>query len=548
MGARSLLDESPGAEFLIAANDTRCGPRSRPRLMQQSTMAWIRHLSVLCLLSSLSYSFKLRRLETNFGRHSSLNVETALDKTSLEVDSVNSASQDDQIRKILKGRHKWLGGATDSEGCVYGIPSHSKHVICLSPTTDGDTLGSSRINLLALPSDLTQTNDGNKNRDHQFKWLRGIISGGRLFGIPAWCGLGVLSVDIEGWRKFRESNPGRRLVDDDEISSELISVLPLPDSSDGAVPKRWMWHGAAMNKNATAIYCVPSNAERILKVDLLTMATTYIEITPRAGVTLEEHAMLLGRTNKFYGGILGDDNAVYGMPYAAGSVLRVDCNTDRAELIGDFGWGKYNFHGGIKAGLGIYAFPAHSDNVLKINTTAACDGGDGCSRLSLLPIERAPYDDDTVSRYKWLGGSMGADGNIYGMPSDASSVLKIDVEADRVTTFGQIESSRLNEDGSPYVEKNKWQGGVLARDGFVYAIPSDSQSVLRIDTRPLTEGEQDFPSRDRVSCFGDLARTKDKYQGGFAVGDVIYAIPENADEVLRVVPSEQADKVTICTL
>lgn len=499
----------------------------------------IRQVSVLCLVLSLSYSFQLRRLETNVWRHFSLYVgQTA----SLEVDS---DCQDDQIRELLRGRHKWLGGATDSEGCVYGIPSHSKHVICLSP--DGDTLGSSKINLLALPQYLTQTNDGNKNRDHQFKWLRGIISGGRLFGIPAWCGLGVLSVDIEGWRTMRERNPGKRLLDDDEISSELVSVIPLPDSADGAASKRWMWHGAAMNDNSTAIYCVPSNAERILKIDLLNMATSFIEIMPRAGVTLEEHAMLLSRTNKFYGGILGDDNAVYGMPYAAGSVLRVDCNTDRADLIGDFGWGEYNFHGGIKAGHGIYAFPAHSNHVLKINTTMACDGEDW-SRLSLLPIERAPYDDDTVSRYKWLGGSMGADGNIYGMPSDASSVLKIDVDADRVTTFGRIKSPRVNEDGSPYVEKNKWQGGVLARDGFVYAIPSDSQSVLRIDTRPLTEGEREVPSRDRVSCFGDLARTKDKYQGGFAVGDVIYAIPENADEVLMVAPSEHADEVTICTL
>ena len=504
-------------------------------------MAWRRHVSVLSLLLSLSYSFKLRRLETKFRRHSHLFVATASHETSLEVDG---NSQDDQIRKLLKGRHKWLGGATDCEGCVYGIPSHSKHVICLSPTSDG----TSKINLLALPRYLTQTNDGNKNRDHQFKWLRGIISGGRLFGIPAWCGLGVLSVDIEGWRMFRESNPGTRLVDDDEISNELISVIPLPDSADGAVPKRWMWHGAAMNNNSTAIYCVPSNAERILKIDLLGKATSYIDITPQAGVALEEHAMLLGRTNKFYGGILGDDNAVYGMPYAAGSVLRVDCNTDRADLIGDFGWGEYNFHGGVKAGHCIYAFPAHSDHVLKINTKMACEGGDDWSRLSLLPIERAPYDDDPVSRYKWLGGSMGADGNIYGMPSDASSVLKIDVKNDRVTTFGRIESPRVNEDGSPYVEKNKWQGGVLARDGFVYAIPSDAQSVLRIDTRPLTECEQKVPSRERVSCVGELARTKDKFQGGFAVGDVIYAIPENADEVLRVVPSEHAEEVTISAL
>ena len=37
----------------------------------------------------------------------------------------------------------------------------------------------------------------------------------------------------------------------------------------------------------------------------------------------------------------------------------------------------------------------------------------------------------------------------YGMPSDASSVLRIDIETDEVTTFGHVESTsdKLDSDG-----------------------------------------------------------------------------------------------------
>jgi hypothetical protein len=47
----------------------------------------------------------------------------------------------------------------------------------------------------------------------------------------------------------------------------------------------------------------------------------------------------------------------------------------------------------------------------------------------------------------------------YGMPSDASSVLRIDIETDEVTTFGHVESTsdKLDSDGDALPEKNKWQ-------------------------------------------------------------------------------------------
>ena len=51
------------------------------------------------------------------------------------------------------------------------------------------------------------------------------------------------------------------------------------------------------------------------------------------------------------------------------------------------------------------------------------------------------------------------------MPSDATSILRIDPERNEATTFGTVDGGR-----------NKWQGGVLSRvDGCVYA----GESALR---------------------------------------------------------------------
>ena len=81
-----------------------------------------------------------------------------------------SNEEDEQIRQILVGKHKWLGGALDSDSdTIYGIPSQSNYVICLSPppsttTTRKENLhddkessdsSSYQINMLRLPSYIT---------------------------------------------------------------------------------------------------------------------------------------------------------------------------------------------------------------------------------------------------------------------------------------------------------------------------------------------------------------------------------------------------------
>ena len=104
-----------------------------------------------------------------------------------------------------------------------------------------------------------------------------------------------------------------------------------------------------------------------------------------------------------YGGIVGKDNAVYGIPYRASAVLRIDCNTDTAKIVGpNYGLAKYNWHGGVCVNGKIYAHPSHADTLLVIDTNDVSDEGEPGIRE--LEIHRAPYDEDPRKNYKWLGG------------------------------------------------------------------------------------------------------------------------------------------------
>jgi hypothetical protein len=80
-----------------------------------------------------------------------------------------------------------------------------------------------------------------------------------------------------------------------------------------------MWHGGAIGTSSSgvsSIYCIPSNAQHVLKVHLDGDEKDKVE---------EIGPPLVDGQNKFYGGIKGLDGCIYGMPYTATGVLRSKC-------------------------------------------------------------------------------------------------------------------------------------------------------------------------------------------------------------------------------
>lgn len=405
--------------------------------------------------------------------------------------SLNYTSSFPDRPGLMPGTHKHLGGAYDpTDGCIYGVPANSKSILCIYPNEDGEY----RMKTIPLPESIVNRN---------MKWLRGIISDGYLWAIPAWANK-VLCVDIDAFW-------GRRKLP--EGQTDVVNLIPLPEEHPKSM--RWQWHGAGINKEKTAIYCIPSNAKQVLKVDVTTKTTSFIEIEYDQEKYPE---FTLDVTNKWYGGIVGDDNAVYGIPYRACGVLRIDSTTDTAEIIGpNYGIGNFFWHGGIKRFSKIYAHPSHADTVLVIDTSEESKGS-----IAELPIHRASYDQDPRKNYKWLGGSVGADGHIYCPACDTSSILKINVTTDHCETLGFAGKA-----------KNKWQGGILARDNCIYCIPANGVHVCRIATDPSIEGE------NPVQLIGDLPNHHDKWQGAAMGKDgSLYFIPENGYRVMRVTPPE----------
>lgn len=113
---------------------------------------------------------------------------------------------------------------------------------------------------------------------------------------------------------------------------------------------------------------------------------------------------------------------------------------------------------------------------------------------------------------------MVANGKIYAIPFDSSSVLIIDPQANTVDTTTITGLSGTS----------KWQSGVLSPDGKIYSIPRDSQSVLIIDPAA------NFTDTTTISGLPSVVK---KWAGGvLALNGRIYGIPADIDTVLIIAP------------
>ena len=79
------------------------------------------------------------------------------------------------------------------------------------------------------------------------------------------------------------------------------------------------------------------------------------------------------------------------------------------------------------------------------------------------------------------GAVVGPDGNIWGIPSKADCLLRIDPRVDEATTVGNLPSTR-----------DKWQGGAVAADergrAAIWCIPESAEAVLKVV--PGLDGEE----------------------------------------------------------
>ena len=229
--------------------------------------------------------------------------------------------------------------------------------------------------------------------------------------------------------------------------------------------------------------------------------------------------------HKWLGAAVADDGNIYGVPSHNRRVVRVVPGTGEVTELGDddtLGDRKYKFLRGIRTKAGtILGIPAWATSVLEITPATG--------EVTTIGDLRPP--DGNMKKWKWMwhGAAAGLDGNIYGIPSNANEVLKVDPVTREVTRFG-AESMPPGQ--------NKWYGGIRGPDGAIYGIPYTANHVLKI-----------VPETQEVIMLGDLSDVSGgwKWHGGTRSGDAIIGIPSHAEAVLKIVPGRNGrpDELTL---
>lgn len=142
------------------------------------------------------------------------------------------------------------------------------------------------------------------------------------------------------------------------------------------------------------------------------------------------------------------------------------------------------------------------------------------------------YDDDENDDELYRSGTVGADGNIYFLPSHAKRVLVVDPRTNQLSFIGpEMQGS------------SKWLHGIQI-DDKIYGLPYNSDCVLRIHTPTADVSTLPIPYESFYSVNDDKSvpirqrRMKRKYNGGALspIDGCIYSIPFFASHVLKIDP------------
>ena len=397
------------------------------------------------------------------------------------------------VEEPLKGQTLYLGGEVGADGKIYCIPGHASRVLVIDDA---------KKQIYPIGPELT-------SNGRQYKWLRGIVVGHLIYGLPCHAE-DILRIDtLTG-----------------EISKIPIPYEELYESPEEAKEERkmiWKYHGGDICPLDDCIYAIPQRAHQVLKLDPKTEKVTMVG--PK----------FKGRC-KWYGGILGkQDGAIYGIPQNASGVLRI--TPDSVTVHGDFGTENHKWHGGAAASNGvIVSVPANANTVLcitpgeipKIEEIGSSTVIRGCGR----------HRDD--GKYKYLGAMCGTDGHVYVFPCASEYVLQVNTVKLEARNVGP----NLRDSGMETVHQNKWQNGLTCvQEKCVYGITLSGHTLLRIDCSKNTDDDDNEEEKDDVRVTTWLLPPprrdcRDKFEGGvMTASGVMYTVPNNHKGVLRIEPA-----------
>ena len=240
----------------------------------------------------------------------------------------------------------------------------------------------------------------------------------------------------------------------------------------------------------------------------------------------------------YYGGVWNPvDGRIYLAPRNVTRAARFDPATKKWEAFGDT-FAKTEFCTNDKWHLPalssidncMYAVPmlgGVANRVLKI------DPANGTAREVGADL-RELIGEVINGNWAYFGTIEGGDGDLYGIPCNATCVLRFDPRTNEAGVFGHLENP---------VQGN-YYGGVLGPSGrHIFAIPAMASRVLCIDTEKLTV---ELIGDDFGCGPADKVMQHSKWaNGALGADDCIYAIPfsGNIPYILRIDPAAKTASI-----
>lgn len=215
--------------------------------------------------------------------------------------------------------------------------------------------------------------------------------------------------------------------------------------------------------------------------------------------TSREIATGLSGSNKFNGAVTDTSGNVFCIPQNQTTCVKIDCSVEPATLstVGfgaTFGSAKY-ISGTVHPNGNIYLAPLQSDSFLELDpvneTSTTFSTGKGTGQLYCQ------------------GALTGADGKIYGVPYNGSTVLRLDPDT------GTVDEPFTHGQGSA-----AYIGGVAAPNGNIYFAPFDANDIFEID-----------PLAGTSSTISDGVTDDDEFVGAVSDTANVYFVPNNATTV-----------------
>jgi hypothetical protein len=307
----------------------------------------------------------------------------------------------------IQGDDKWSAFVDGGDGFFYGIPSDARRVVKFDPLNKS---------LTEIGPDLGEGGG---------KWRCGVLANNSSIYCAPHRADHILKIDtIRG-------------------TVETLDDVELPETGD------CLWASGALAQD-NYVYYMPYSARRIMRLN------------PDNDSLSSVGDDLGGGLFKYNGTVVGNDDCVYGIPHYTTRIVKFDLtNPDTTSTV----WETRHQEEWFMCGNGVLAgddciYAVNSaGQVLQIDTTR-----NNCTLIG----------DPIYSGWEagWGDPIIGADKCIYWPPSSANRVLKFDPETQHLPS---LVGDDLGEGCF------KWKGGALAPNGNIYCIPYYSTQILVID-------------------------------------------------------------------